>query len=154
MRRLLLFFVLFLLAVGVAIVAFSWQSRSVSPERADPKNVQQVALGRAIYGQHCAVCHGVKLEGQPNWRRRLANGRLPAPPHDVTGHTWEHPDETLFQVTKRGVQPFVSPNYQTDMRGFGDVLSDEEIWAVLAFIKSTWPPALLERRRPVDNKKQ
>ena len=25
------------------------------------------------------------------------------------------------------------------VRGFGEVLSDQEIWDILAFIKSTWP---------------
>lgn len=28
------------------------------------------------------------------------NGYLPAPPHDVTGHTWHHPDGLLFDLTK------------------------------------------------------
>ncbi len=138
-----------LIGVCTAIVVSFWHAQRTPSERADPSNVQQVAVGRAIYRQHCASCHGANLEGQPNWRRRNPNGRLPAPPHDRTGHTWEHPDETLFKVTKHGVKPFVSPEYETDMRGFGDVLSDEEIWAVIAFIKGSWPPALLEKRRPV-----
>lgn len=143
------FLTLGLIGVCTAIVVSYWQVQRAPKERADPSNVQQVAVGRAIYRQHCASCHGANLEGQPNWQRRMPNGRLPAPPHDRTGHTWEHPDETLFKVTKQGVKPFVSPEYETDMRGFGDVLSDEEIWAVIAFIKSSWPPALLEKRRPV-----
>lgn len=120
-------------------------------EPADPTNRDQVTLGKVIYSQYCASCHGVKLEGQPNWRRRKTDGRLPAPPHDTTGHTWEHPDETLFRVTKQGVATFAGPNYQTDMVGFGNALRDEEIWAVIAYIKSTWPPELLKRRQPRTN---
>ena len=131
----------------VAILAFLWRQQQVR-ERADPTNAEQVALGRAVYGQHCASCHGAKLEGQPDWRHRKPNGRLPAPPHDMTGHTWEHPDEILFKVTKYGVKPLVSAQYETDMAGFAGVLSDAEIWAVIAYIKSAWSPAILERRRP------
>lgn len=130
-----------LLGLGAAFF-FLWPH---TRERADPTNSGQVALGRTVYAQHCAACHGTNLEGQPNWRRRKPDGRLPAPPHDITGHTWEHPDETLFQVIKFGVQPMVSSDYQTDMPAFGGTLSDEEIWAVIAFIKSRWPQELLDR---------
>jgi mono/diheme cytochrome c family protein len=31
------------------------------------------------------------------------------------------------------------PDYQSDMPAFEGVLTDEEIRAVLAFLKSTWP---------------
>ena len=107
--------------------------------RADPRDAGKVALGAGIYAQHCAACHGAKLEGQPNWRVRLANGRLPAPPHDESGHTWHHPDRVLFAITRNGlVPPHAPPGYESDMPPFGGKLSDEEIWAVLAFIKSHW----------------
>jgi len=42
------------------------------------------------YQELCASCHGVNLEGQPNWREYKADGSLPAPPHDEAGHTWHH----------------------------------------------------------------
>jgi mono/diheme cytochrome c family protein len=103
-------------------------------------NPEQLALGQKIYAQHCAACHGAKLEGQPNWRERLANGRMPAPPHDESGHTWHHPDEVLFGITKEGLVPgrYAPPGYQSDMPAFAGTLSDAEIWAVLAFIQSHW----------------
>ena len=98
-----------------------------------------LALGQKIYAQHCAACHGARLEGQPNWQRRLPNGRLPAPPHDESGHTWHHPDEVLFAITKHGmVPPYAPAGYQSDMPGFGGVLSDDEIRAALAYIASHW----------------
>ena len=43
-------------------------------------------------------------------------------------------------MVKRGMAPYGPPGYQTDMAGFADILSDAEIWAVLAYIKSKWPP--------------
>jgi len=106
---------------------------------ADTPDPAQIATGARVYEQHCAVCHGAKLEGQPNWRERLPNGRLPAPPHDESGHTWHHADELLFAITKHGmVPPYAPPGYESDMPGFGDKLTDQEIRAVLVFIASHW----------------
>ena len=111
----------------------------------DPSDPSQVALGRAIYADHCASCHGVNLEGQPDWRTRKADGRMPAPPHDASGHTWHHPDEQLIEMTRKGASGIV-PGYQSDMPGFEDILSDREIEAVLSYIKSTWPPEIRRRQ--------
>lgn len=108
--------------------------------KADPQNDRQVARGTMIYQKFCALCHGVKLEGQPNWRKRKADGKLPAPPHDETGHTWHHADVLLFGIIKEGlVPPYAPDNYKNDMPAWGSTLSDEDIWAVLAYIKSRWP---------------
>ncbi|MFA7430654.1 MAG: cytochrome c [Rhodospirillaceae bacterium] len=128
------------LAAGVALAAFlaPW------PQDEDLVAPETVALGQQVYGEHCASCHGATLEGEtPEWRTRKDNGSLPAPPHDETGHTWHHPDQQLFAITKRGIAPFAPEGYVSDMPAFGDVLSDREIWAVLAYIKSTWPPETL-----------
>ncbi len=107
-----------------------------------------LALGQKLYAQHCASCHGAKLEGQPNWQRRLPNGKMPAPPHDETGHTWHHPDELLFAITRHGmVPPYAPPGYSSDMPGFAGTLTDDEIRSVLAYIKSHWTnPELLRAR--------
>ena len=101
-----------------------------------------IARGETVYAEHCGSCHGAKLEGQPNWRKRLPSGRLPAPPHDASGHTWHHSDEQLFAMTKHGMA-----GYETDMPAYKDKLSDPDIWAVLAFIKSTWPRDIRDRQR-------
>ena len=108
----------------------------------EPVTADEIALGQELYAVNCASCHGADLEGQPDWKRRLDNGRMPAPPHDETGHTWHHADRQLFTITKLGVGGVV-PGYESDMPAFEVVLTDEEIRAVLAYIKSTWP----ERQR-------
>ncbi len=101
---------------------------------------QLVALGREVYGEACASWHGQNLEGQPSWRIRLANGRLPAPPHDETGHRWHHPDEMPFGMAEFDPQAFIGlDDYESDMPAFEGVISDREIWAAPACIKSTWP---------------
>ena len=94
--------------------------------------------GRTLYMANCAGCHGVNLEGQPDWMKRLPNGRLPAPPHDETGHTWHHSDKQLLIITKSGLSA-IAPGYESDMPVFEGVLSAEQIVEVLDYIKSTWP---------------
>ena len=132
-----------LILVAVAAVLLGYQLYAYKPEVSEralqPKNEQVVSQGQALYMAHCASCHGDNLEGQKNWRQRLASGRLPAPPHDETGHTWHHDDEALFNVTQYGPQYVAGADYQSDMPSFEGVISDAEIVAVLSFIKSTWP---------------
>lgn len=125
---------------AVVIVARGPDGRSL----ADHTDPQLVAQGREIYQQYCASCHGAELEGQPNWQSRRPSGALPAPPHDESGHTWHHPDRLLFNITKFGMKPFAPEGWVSDMPAFEGVLSDEQIWAVLAYIKSRWPERMRE----------
>ena len=85
----------------------------------------------------------MNLEGQANWRSRNEDGTLPAPPHDETGHTWYHETKMLFEYTKLGGQVTLEAvgvkNFTSGMPAFGDVLTDEQIWEVLSYIRSTWP---------------
>lgn len=114
--------------------------------RLRPDDAATVALGEAVYARHCAGCHGAQLQGQPDWQRRDAGGRLPAPPHDATGHTWHHPDEVLFRLTKFGVARSAGlQSYPTAMPIYEGVLSDAEIVAVLSWIKSQWPGPIRAR---------
>jgi len=105
------------IAVGTAFYLFA----SDVP-RIDPANANQVERGRRLYVAACASCHGSSLEGQPNWQRRLPNGRLPAPPHDETGHTWHHSDAFLMRITQLG--PAAYPGRQSPIsltiRIYGD----------------------------------
>ncbi|SEP83365.1 Cytochrome C oxidase, cbb3-type, subunit III [Thalassovita taeanensis] len=109
-----------------------------------------VAKGEVLYAENCAACHGAALEGQGNWRERDADGYLPAPPHDRSGHTWHHPDQQLFAITKYGSAALVGNGYQSRMGGFGEVLSDADILRVLAYIKSTWPGPVVERHNQIN----
>ena len=123
------------LAVGLAVDLFWGFGLPGSRDGA----VDRLSLGRQLYTANCASCHGANLEGQPNWKSRLPSGRLPAPPHNASGHTWHHPDGVLFRITKEGPAAVVGDSYESNMPGFGEALSDAEIWAVLEWIKGTWP---------------
>ena len=104
---------------------------------------RSIQTGQILYVTNCASCHGINLEGQPNWRSPNGDGILPAPPHDATGHTWHHDNALLFEYTKFGGQGALETRGITDfksgMPAFKDVISDEDIWNVLAYIRSTWP---------------
>ena len=132
----------------ITILATWWLFRPQTQAGiADAGNASQVTLGAAVYRDHCASCHGANLEGQPEWKSRKSDGRLPAPPHDQTGHTWHHSDDILFQITKGGLKPPLAPaGYQSDMPAFGGALTDDQIWAVLAYIKSRWPQDIQVRQ--------
>lgn len=110
-----------------------------------PSDEIVTAQGERVYAEYCAACHGANLEGQPNWKVRDADGFLPAPPHDATGHTWHHDDASLFTMVKRDLAAYAQIEYETNMPAFKGILSDKEIHAVLSFIKSTWPEHIQER---------
>lgn len=113
-------------------------SEQASP--ANPDDPEQVSLGAAIYVEHCAACHGVALEGANNWQESTEDGTYLPPPHDDSGHTWHHSDKVLFEYVKLGGAELFKdyPDIISAMPGFGDQLSDADIWAVLAFIKDSW----------------
>lgn len=111
---------------------------------------RDLLAGQILYAEQCASCHGRNLEGQANWQVPNDDGTMPAPPHDVTGHTWHHDSQLLFDYTRlggagalaeRGISGFASA-----MPAFGDILSDDEIWDILAYIQSTWPDEVQNRQ--------
>jgi mono/diheme cytochrome c family protein len=110
-----------------------------------------IESGRTLYDQNCASCHGADLSGAPDWRTPDADGFFPAPPHDQTGHTWHHPDAQLIDITTRGTAAIVGNGYQSRMIGFADILTQEEIIATLAYIKSTWPQRVIEAHNKINS---
>ena len=119
--------------------------------RLSPDDPASVAAGEAVYAANCASCHGAGLEGQPDWRRRDADGLLPAPPHDASGHTWHHADDLLFEIVKYGPAAVIGDEtYRSAMPAYEGVLDDEAIAAVLSYIASTWPEDEREWQREVD----
>lgn len=92
---------------------------------------QRVAVGEQVYAVNCTACHG--QIGEPP--------TLPgAPSHAEDGHTWHHADRHLFQwILDR-------PPLAQLMPAFRGTLSDEEVSAVLAYIKSKWPADILTRQ--------
>jgi mono/diheme cytochrome c family protein len=88
-----------------------------------------IARGQEIYGQLCAVCHGVQGRGDGP----LARTMVPRPAdfriHMADGHT----PEQLFDWTSNGVP-------DTAMQGFSNDLSVEDRWNVINYLQ-TFAPA-------------
>ncbi|MCF6273055.1 MAG: cytochrome c [Rhodobacteraceae bacterium] len=124
-----------IIAIGIASLY------SLSFMKPDPVLEAQVR-GQIIYDKSCAACHGINLEGQENWRIQNADGTMPAPPHSVEGHTWHHDDGMLINYTKVGGQQAMADlgitDFKSGMPAFGEVLTDDQISDVWAYIKSTW----------------
>jgi mono/diheme cytochrome c family protein len=133
------------------LVAAMYYDRAKEPARA---GTVSLADGAALYAAQCASCHGANLKGQANWRQRGPDGLLPAPPHDASGHTWHHPDQQLFAITKYGTEALIGGDYKSSMRGFADDLSDDQIWAVLRYIQSQWPVEIRRQQQDITARAQ
>ncbi|MFK5979199.1 MAG: cytochrome c [Rhizobiaceae bacterium] len=135
-----------LLLIGIVILVQNFTQPASAEALLKPDEKSVVKLGNGIYQELCASCHGKNLKGQPNWQTPDADGLLPAPPHDKTGHTWHHTDALLFKLTKFGIAKIANlKDHKTSMPIYDGVLSDEEIIAVLSYIKSTWPENIRKR---------
>ena len=133
------------LAGGLLILVGVWARGSNSAAVAiDLDDPQLVATGEDVYNTYCAACHGFDLEGEANWQQPNADGSFRAPPHDETGHTWHHNDSYLIESIRLGGVR-LEPNIGVSaMPAYDGVLSDAQIAAVLAYIKSSWPSEILE----------
>jgi len=142
----------FAVAIGLFAVfgPGGWPGGGAGAGGVDAADAALVARGQAVYSGNCASCHGAKLEGQPDWRSRNPDGTLKAPPHDETGHTWHHPDRDMFNYTKNGGQATAPPGFKSAMPGFGKMLTDRDIWAVLSYIHASWPPKVVERQQRIN----
>lgn len=117
------------------------------------------SVGAELYAVNCASCHGANLKGEADWQTPKSDGTLPAPPHNEDGHTWHHSDRLLFAYIKLGGAEALAQDgvagFKSGMPAFESVLSDEEIEAVLDFIKSNWPEnirAIQQSRTKADEK--
>ena len=108
------------------------------PEGPPASDPDMVALGRDVYRQHCASCHGAQGEGQPDWQVPNAAGELPAPPHDSTGHTWKHSDAMLYHIVLQGWRDPFNRTERLTMPPFQSVLSPGEIRAVISYLRTLW----------------
>ncbi len=130
------------LATVMAASSVAKSPTSATAHFANADDVAAVAVGREVYMQRCASCHGKRLQGQPLWQLQDQYAGRRAPAHDESGHTWEHSDEELFHITRYGRFSTTPASVRSYMPAFGNVLDDGQILAVTAFIKARWPLSL------------
>ncbi len=95
---------------------------------------QQVTQGKELFQKHCASCHGFNAQGMyADWKSRLSDGYLPPPPLNGTAHAWHHRLPLLQEIVRKG-----GALYDGKMPGFAGVLSEDEIFSVIAYFQSFW----------------
>ena len=139
--------VLGVVAIGAVAAGGAWFFQDGTVVPGDATDLDQVAFGSRIYSRICANCHGAGLDGQLGWEEPLKDGTRLAPAHSAEGKTWRRGDQALFEVVKVGGETLKPDGGVSRMPGFGDKLTDDEIWAVIAFIKSTWPSSVQEAQQ-------
>ena len=133
---------LIVLAV-LAVVGWVGYSQFAPETPLPPETLKAIAQGQELFGKNCAACHGKEAEGEN--RAHFRGGRKDdggywAPALNGYAHTWHHPPQMLFSIIKDG-----SPAEGSPMKGWKDKMTDEEIRAVLTYLRSIWPKSIRDK---------
>ena len=133
-------------ALASAGCGASQPSAARQPEAAaqSPTAADAVQRGEMLYRAHCQRCHGDARTG--------AGGLPGVPVHGPDGHTWHHSDRTLTEIILDGSREkgemmrrmMGVPPDTPRMPAWRGTLDEQDISAILAFIKAGWTP---EQRR-------
>ncbi len=98
-----------------------------APKQENPfqPTTQNVMDGSMVYDKNCAFCHGNLKEPESPMHRKF----YPSVPQLMT-HIPDDPDGNVFYVIKYGIR-------HTGMPGWEGVLSDDDIWKTVVFIKNS-----------------
>jgi len=124
-----------LLLAGAGILLVAGAQQSLPPLAVDaypttyrrpavPYNASSVAHGAALYRTHCIGCHGPIGRGDGP----AAAGLLRRPADLTAPHTNDHTAGDIFWWLTRGIG--------AGMPGFGAVLSDDDRWDLINFIRA------------------
>lgn len=106
---------------------------------------ERVERGAVLYAGHCAVCHGVRAEGPPNWHRPGPDGKYPPPPLDGSAHAWHHSRAALKRTIQDGTAKIGG-----GMPAWKDKLSDADIEAIIDWMIASWPDEIYAAWRKLD----
>jgi mono/diheme cytochrome c family protein len=136
---------LWLSAAVLALVACSKQEpAATAPATIATPHFEQasVARGAALFGQHCALCHGPEAQGHPDWQTPSDGKFAAAPPLNGTGNDWKRSRAELAAVIKNGVR---RKNDNMDiMPGWKGRMNERDIEDLLNWMQSLWPPEVYD----------
>jgi putative heme-binding domain-containing protein len=107
-------------AVVFSLATAAHASDDRNPLAGDPTAAKK---GEYQFRINCALCHGLGARG---------GGRGPDLTRAVKKHT--HSDQDMFQVISTGIPGTAMPANGTNGQGVG--MTDEEIWQIIAYIRS------------------
>lgn len=120
-----------LIVIGGAVNALVWflprQDSAQEVLELPSYPVEQVMQGRELYAANCATCHGADGAG-------YARAGVSAPALNGSMHAWHHPDSQIAGIIRNGAG---------QMPAVGATWTDEEVDAVLSYIKQWWEPEQL-----------
>ncbi len=101
-------------------------ARAAAKKNPVPANETSIALGKKIYERQCLACHGAQGKGDGPVAAHLEKrpGNLSNP------KLWEQSDGALFWKVNEGHRP---------MPTFKRIMSDEERWPVINYIRTLAP---------------
>lgn len=102
--------------------------RSHAPKAANPIPLTDANLiqGISLYGQHCAICHGIASGASS--ASAIARGLYPAPPQLADDGVEDDPEGASYWKIKHGIR-------LTGMPAWGRTLNDRQIWTLALFLK-------------------
>ena len=111
-------------------VASAVVSAVVAVAAGDAKNpvagdTRALSVGRAAYTGSCSLCHGALGNGHG----RFGTSTYPPAADLLADSTRSKTDAQLFWITRNGLS-------FTAMPAFSDVYSDEQIWAIVSYLRS------------------
>jgi mono/diheme cytochrome c family protein len=95
-----------------------------------PDTQETLAAGKEAFGHYCVACHG--LDGQ-NTGVPFADRMSPPVPSLASAEVQRYTDGQLKWVIDFGIRP-------SGMPGSKDILSDDEIWSIVRYLRKL-PPA-------------
>ncbi len=100
-------------------------------------NAEDVAKGQKTFGSYCMVCHG--LDGQTTGVP-FADKMSPPVPSLASESVRKYSDGQLHWIIQNGLYP-------SGMPAAREILNDEEIWAIVAYIRHLPPKGSLGEPR-------
>lgn len=117
-------------AMATYLRALPQQPARVPRREAGEQTADRLARGKALYGTHCASCHGEQGQGAPGIYPRLAGNRTA---------TMEPPANLVRVVLAGGFPPATAGNPRPyGMPPFATVLTDDEVAVLLSYVRSAW----------------
>jgi high-affinity iron transporter len=133
-----------ILAISLTFSGCSDRDRDLPPEyrrleapEARLRSAEARERGRALFEQHCALCHGTRADGQGVRREGLTSR-----PRDFTDPSWRGraSPPRIFYALREGVRGTAMPSWRS--------LSDGETWDLVAFLLSVGEPAVRAASTP------